>query len=217
MKSTMTSATLTAALFGVFTLTVTPSALAVDAVRINNTAANPVPVTGTMGISGIPTVKIQSLPPVSLDPATPLTVKLGDAAALFSVPLFIEQVTASPTIAVMPVTLTLAAPAVLERVSADCGGRLPAMRLYVDGGPLGVNGVTGVAGNDVGLVVGTLAAIPIGVPYVFYPTTSPDGLSSHLPVSPIGTPVKSGIQLYLYPDTTTIAPQCFLNLVFRSI
>lgn len=132
-------------------------------------------------------------------------------------PLFVEQLTASPTLPVLQATLTLTAPAALERINGDCGGRLPAMRLYVDGRPLGPNGASGSAGSNVGLFVGTIPGLSASVPYVLYPATTPDGQGSHLPVSPIGAPDASELLLYLYPDTTTISPQCFFNLVFRAL
>jgi hypothetical protein len=206
-------------------------------VRITNPATAPVPVTGavgvtgpvsvtgnvgvtgTVGISGTPTVNIQSLPPVSINPATPIkvNVKASDTSSLFSVPLFIEQNFATPTLSVLGVQLNLTAPAVLENVSADCGGIVTALRVYVDGGPNGVNGTTGSADSTVGLVVGTLAPLPIGIPYLFFPTVTPDGFGTLLPVSTIGAPVSSGVQVILYPDTTKSSPQCFMNLVFRAI
>jgi hypothetical protein len=200
-------------------------------VRVTNPASAPVPVTGavgvtgpvsvvgTVGISGTPAVNILSLPPVSINPATPLTVtvKSGDAASLFSVPLSVAQY-GGPPLNVLPMELSLTAPAVPESVNADCVGVVPKFRMYLDAGPGGFKGTTAVGLDpSVAAVVGTDPLIPISIPYYFTPTITPDRSESILPVSPIGAPVRSGVQLYIYPDTTANLPHCNFNLVFRSI
>src|SRR5262245_54835199 len=79
-----------------------------------------------------------------------------DPKKLFSVPFFIENLTL-----VVPVALradfTLQHPAILETFTMDCSGPPRGGLLFADGGPLGLNGTTGVASNPlVGLVVGSL-------------------------------------------------------------
>jgi hypothetical protein len=78
----------------------------------------------------------------------------------FSVPFFIENALANAPGA-LRADFTLRHPAILESFQVTCAGAPRGGLLYTDGGPLGVNGTTGVgATSDVGLVVGLVHRLP---------------------------------------------------------
>jgi len=146
--------------------------------------------------SGCTSVNVVSMPPVT-----------------FTVPFFIEQVTSGPTVSVLRADFTLPKPAVLESINMLCFGATDAI-LYVDGGPLGTNGVTGVGSTaDVGLNVGISG---LQTPFNLTMTLKPNG-DYYLPVTHIGAPVKSAFTFILFPDTTAPGVQCFVTTVFRSL
>ncbi|HSQ81165.1 MAG TPA: hypothetical protein VLU54_08530 [Casimicrobiaceae bacterium] len=184
-------------------------------VTVVNTSANPVPVSGNVGIAGTPNVNVVSMPQVTLDPASTISVKTQDAASLFTVPFFIEQASGPPTKSSLRGDFTLPQPAILESISIKCGGYATGGLLSLDGGPLGTNGVTGVGANpDVGLVVGLLA----GQQAEFHlPVVTPPGGGSYLPVTHIGAPVQSSFSFILFQDTSTSGASCFVNAIFRSL
>ena len=177
MKSTMTLATLTAALLGSLTLIAASNALAVDAVRITNTVANPVPVngtvvvsgtanvnvtntvpvTGTVGVSG--TVNIGNVPTVKLDPSTPLTVssqpKKWAASVHFSNPNQPAGTVASLSGVTSSAVIQLPQPAILESVQFECGGATGFHELNLDIPPIptGVT-VSAPTPSNPGIVLG---------------------------------------------------------------
>jgi hypothetical protein len=170
-------------------------------VTVTNTAADPVPITGSVGVAGTPSVNIVSMP--------------QDGASLFNVPFFIEQVTGPPTKSLLSANFTLPRPAILESIAVTCGGHASGALLALDGGPLDVNGVTGTPGSsDVGLVVGLSSGLQAlyRLPLVF-----PAAGGAILPAYSIGAPVKSSFTFDLNQDTATGGAACFVNILFRTL
>lgn len=112
---------------------------------------------------------------------------------------------------------TLSSPAILESISLQCGGHALGALLSLDGGPLGVNGVTGVGSAGVGLVVGALGGVgtPFPLPAVF--PNGLGGLRMNLPAFHIGAPVKSAFSFFLFQDAAAGEASCLGNLIFRSL
>jgi hypothetical protein len=96
----------------------------------------------------------------------------------------------------------------------SCAGNPRGGLLYADGGPLGLNGTTGVgATSDVGLVVGLFG--PILIPTQIDFTVSANG-SYIYPPTHLGIPVKSNWSFIIFPDAPHTV-QCNGNAVFRSL
>jgi hypothetical protein len=170
-------------------------------VTVTNTAADPVPIAGTVGVAGTASVNVVSMP--------------QDGASLFNVPFFIEQVTGPPTKPSLSANFTLPRPAILESIAVTCGGHATGALLSVDGGPLDVNGVTGTPGSpDVGLVVGLFAGLQA---LYRLPLEFPAAGGAILPSYKIGAPVKSKFTFDLNQDTATGGAACFVNILFRNL
>ena len=129
----------------------------------------------------------------------------------FSVPFFIERNTAVQP-AQLEADFTLQRPAILETIYLKCSGGNPTGGLVsMDGGPAGLNGTTGVAGNaNTGLVVGAPANVLLDVVF----TTPQPGLNL-FSANNLGWPVKSKYQIIVFLGSEDTA--CFGNAVFRSI
>jgi hypothetical protein len=180
-------------------------------VTVTNTTTNPVPVTGSVGVSGGVTVNNTANAPVPVINVNPA------AASLFIVPFFIEQDSGPPVKGSLVANFTLSSPAILESISLTCGGKALGALLEVDGGPLGVNGVTGAGSAGAGVVVGLFGGqqTPISLPVVF--PNGPGGLGMNLPMTHIGAPVKSAFTFFLFQDTSGTGADCLGSFIFRAV
>jgi len=132
-----------------------------------------------------------------------------DPNKLFNVPFFIENLL-PPAPNALRANFTLQHPAILESISFLCAGGPKGALLQVDGGPLGVNGTTGVGSNpEVGLVVGAPALVQIDF------VVDANGNSVYPPTL-LGLPVKSSYSIVLFPNAPNEL-QCFGNAVFQGL
>ena len=131
----------------------------------------------------------------------------------FSVPFFIENALANAPGA-LRADFTLKHPAILESFQVTCAGAPRGGLLYTDGGPLGVNGTTGVgATSDVGLVVGLFG--PILIPTQIDFTVAADG-AYFFPPTHLGIPVKANYSFIVFPNAPN-GVQCNGEAVFKSL
>jgi len=134
-------------------------------------------------------------------------------AGLFSVPFFIENITATAPNA-LRADFTLREPAILESFFIYCAGAPRGGLLLMDGGPAGVNDTTGVGADaNVGLVVGLVSGLEIPLTIDF--TVSANGAYFFSPTH-LGVPVKSKYSFIVFPNAPNTV-QCNGNAVFRDV
>jgi hypothetical protein len=145
----------------------------------------------------------------------PVLVQSQDLQNRYVVSFFVEQVTGPPIQSVLRSDFNLPKPAVIESAYADCGGKVRGFLLAMDGGPLGVNGVTGAGATpDVGLVVGVNPAFLDNL--VSLESVTKANGDTYLPTTPIGIPVAGKFAFTVFPDPA-FGASCFVSLVMQSL
>jgi hypothetical protein len=103
-------------------------------VRITNSSANPVPVAGTVGIAGTPTVNVGNTVPVTGSVTVSNTVPVSGTVNVGSMPPVTVTTSHDPNSFVVPFALTvtgtdhigvtLSRPAILDSIATSCNGSL---------------------------------------------------------------------------------------------
>jgi hypothetical protein len=140
----------------------------------------------------------------------------SESGRVYSLPFFLESANvASP--GRLWAVFTLKKPAILQSYQGSCSGPTDSGLLQFDGGPRGVAGTTaaGHDGNTAVVLGSNIIVNQLPVPFVANVTSS--GTEYVLPPTHLGLPVKSDLELLVFPKGGTAFVQCQITFILKEI
>ena len=189
-------------------------------VNVTNTA--PLPVSGSVVVSGPVSVNVATLPAVTVDTATPLAVTSKDYSRPFVSPFYITS--GDDGWSVVQFLMYVPNPMMMESIQMACLGGVASAHVQIDNyawvvGPNPVVLSTAVQPN-------TQLSNGGSIPALEFPLLTPPiapyyrQYDSYLPVTQVNMPVYSWIYVALSftsVTTPTNRPSCAGNVVFRNL